>query len=85
MNAKPGNKLKEGAVPTIFSTVKKPLERLSSENRITTQAKNHVKLTKFLVTIFGLTNINKLQSTDTLVKCDTISNVTKWLDWIIWY
>ena len=33
------NKLKDGAVPTIFSTVKKPLKRLSSENRITTQAK----------------------------------------------
>ena len=43
MNAKPENKLKEGAVLTIFSTVKKPLKRLSSENRITTQAKKQVK------------------------------------------
>ena len=68
-----------------FLSVKKPLKRLSSQNRITTQAKkkNRWKLTKFLVTLIGLAKINKLQSTDILVKCHTISNVTKWLDWII--
>ena len=43
MNTKPINKLKEGAVPTIFSAVKRPLKRLSLENRITTQAKKQVK------------------------------------------
>ena len=61
----------------------KNLSKDSSENRITTQAKNRRKLTKFLDTIFVLRKINKLQSTDTLVKCRTTSNVTKGFDWII--
>ena len=37
MNMKPVNKLKEGAVPTMFSTVKKMIKSISLDNKITTQ------------------------------------------------
>lgn len=72
MNTKPVIKLKDGAVTT-------PLKRLSSENRI----RKRQKLTNFLVTNFGLTKIERIQSFDTLAKYHTISNVTKCLDWIL--
>ena len=83
MNTEPPNNLKEGAVPTIFSTIKNFSKGFLSENRITTQAKGRWKFTKFFVTMFVLTKMNQLQSTDTSVKCHTTSNVSKEFDWII--
>ena len=87
MNTKPLNKLKEGAVPMIFLTVKKKktLKMLSSEDSITKQPRNRWKLANFLAAIFSLTKMCKLQNFNTFVKCYRISSVTKWLDWIILY
>ena len=84
---KPLNKLKEGAVPMIFLTVKKKktLKMLSSEDSITKQPRNRWKLANFLAAIFSLTKMCKLQNFNTFVKCYRISSVTKWLDWIILY